>query len=65
MRLDTNKTKILLANMCYTTLELAENADITYQTVSRALRGDAVKPATAGKIARALGARVEEILKED
>ena len=65
-----NKEKLVLAmaRACMNPQDLAKAAHMPPQTVNGFIRGRSVRPATAGKIAKALGVDVAEILeieKED
>lgn len=63
MRLDENKIKLLMAEKCLSANEVAEQANLTRQTISAVLGGKSCYPATAGKIARALNVEVIEIVE--
>ena len=65
-----NKEKLVLAmaRACMNPQDLAKAAQMPPQTVNGFIRGRSVRPATAGKIAKALGVDVAEIVeieKED
>lgn len=59
------KLELLMANWCMNPYDLCEKAKMSYQTYTRIRAGEKVKFATVGKIARALGVKVEQIIKED
>lgn len=62
-RLDRNAVETALARKCMTTMDLAWASGLSYQAIIRALKPDAaVYPATIGKLARALGVDVTEII---
>lgn len=60
-----NKTKLELtmAELLINPKELAEKAQISYPAFKRAWEGQSVKIATIGKIARALGVPVQDIIE--
>ena len=61
--LDTDKIYLLMANACMEKKELAEKAGIGKTTLDLLTAGKTrSKPITAGKIARALGVKVEDII---
>lgn len=61
MKLSTERLRIAMARakMSYTALSKSVSAS----SVNRALKGENIKPITAGKIASALGVDVEELLE--
>jgi len=65
----TNKEKVQLAmaRACLTLSDIAVKADMPVQTVKNVVNGNrSVKPATLGKVAKALRVDVAELLdKED
>ena len=66
MKADRNKLELAMARACLLPSELAERAGMPRPTVSGVismLDGMNVRPATLGKIARALGVDVEELLE--
>ena len=65
MRIDRYKLLVEMAKKDLTTFNLAELAGVSRGTVSSIRSGKACSIQTAGKIARALGVDVTEILKED
>ena len=66
MKADKQKTKIAMARACMSNGEISEAAGLPKQTVKNVLYGRSVKPCTLGKVARALGVDVAEIIaKED
>jgi len=64
MKLDKNKLLIAMAEECLNAYEVSEKAGIKYPTLSKILRGGSCKPATVGKIAKALNVAVVDLLKE-
>ncbi len=65
MKLDKQKIMLAMANACMDQLEMCDKAEITYMTLQRIFKGYGCKPSTAGKIAHALGVRVEDIIKDE
>lgn len=65
MKADTNKLRLAMARACMNPQDLAKAAEMPPQTVNGVLRGRSVRPATLGRIAKALGVDVREIIKED
>lgn len=65
MKADTSKLRLAMARACMNPQDLAKAAEMPPQTVNGVLRGRSVRPATLGRIARALGVDVIEIMKEE
>lgn len=65
MTANINKLRLAMARACMNPQDLAKAAEMPPQTVNGVLRGRSVRPATLGRIARALGVDVIEILKEE
>lgn len=65
MKLDKNKYQIALARACMTTGEVIKITGMPAPSVHGALYGKSVRPATLGKIARALGVDVTEIMETE
>lgn len=63
MKIDNNKFEIQMANSCMSYDDLAKKSNVSSFTISRMQNGIDVKPATVGKIAKALGVRVEELIE--
>ncbi len=64
MKLDRLAVAVSMARSCMTAKTIAETAKMPVPTVYNALYGRSVRPVTAGKIARALGVEVTDILEE-
>lgn len=62
MKIDTNKIMLERANQGLTIGELAERSGLDRRTVSRIEKNgnDGIKLATVGKVANALGKRIED-----
>lgn len=65
MKLQASKMQIAMANKLFNNEALADEAGITPQTVMNAMNGKAIAVVTAGKIAKALGVDVAEIVKKE
>ncbi|MDE6251780.1 MAG: helix-turn-helix transcriptional regulator [Lachnospiraceae bacterium] len=64
MRINKNKMQIALAKACMNPYDLCEKAEFSYQTYRRLMSNGKCKPATLGKIAKALNVDVTEIVEE-
>lgn len=64
MKANKKKLELALAKACMNPYDLCKVVDIQYQTYQRITTGKNAKPATIGKIARALGVPVEQILED-
>jgi DNA-binding Xre family transcriptional regulator len=61
--LNVKKINLYLANSMMSVKDLAEKSDVSLKTLWGIFKkGKSVRPYTAGKIARALGCSVEELL---
>lgn len=63
MNIDAMKVKLLLADKAMTQSSLAAACGTKRQNMSMILSRERCSPVTAGKIARALGVNVRDILK--
>lgn len=63
MIINAMKIEATLAERGMTKKELAESSGISKQSISTVIRRGSCEPKTAGKIARALGVSVEDILE--
>lgn len=63
MKANRKKIDIILAKSCMTIKELQKKSDMPMPTLKNAYAGKNVKPATAGKLANALGVDVTEIIE--
>lgn len=63
MRVNKNKLALAMARQCMTTADVIEKAEMPKSTFIKVLAGKEVFPATAGKVARALGVDVTEIIE--
>lgn len=65
MKADIKRLKIYMANACMNTEDLRKKAQMPRPTVNNVISGRSVRPATIGRIAKALGVDVKEILSEE
>jgi len=65
MKANINKLRLAMARACMNPQDLAKAAEMPPQTVNGVLRGRGVRPATLGRIAKALGVDPAEIVKEE
>lgn len=64
MMLDHKKLSLAMARSCLTTAELAAVAQMPRATLDNAIAGRSIRPATLGRIAKALGVDPAELLRE-
>ena len=64
MKLDSKKVQLAWARSEMTTTQLASKYGCTQQSMTALLNRTKVNPVTAGKLARALGVDVTEILED-
>lgn len=62
MKINNSKLQIALATACMNPYDLCKAVNIQYQTYRRISAGYKCKPATAGKIAKALNVPVEQLV---
>lgn len=65
MKIDNRKLDLLLARQCMSRRDLRDRNGASPQTLQRIGKGEDVKPKTAGRIARALGVDVTEIIEQE
>ena len=65
MKLDKEKLLLALAEACMNPYDLCAQTGIQYQTYRRIIGGQRCKTATAGKIAKALGISVKDIILQE
>lgn len=65
MKANIIKLRLAMARACMNPQDLAKAAEMPPQTVNGVLRGRGVRPATLGRIAKALGVDPAEIVKEE
>ena len=64
MRAEKRHLALEMARQCMNPQDLAKAAGLPPQTVNGVLRGRNVRPATLGKVARALGCDPADIIEE-
>ena len=62
MKISKIKLEIALANECMNPYELCKKANIQQQTYRRIASNGECKPATVGKVAKALNVKVEDLV---
>lgn len=65
MKADRNKLELALARACMMSYQLAEKAGIGRTTMSNIMAGWSVNPATLGRVSRALGVDVTDIMQQE
>jgi predicted transcriptional regulator len=65
MKANREKLCLAMARACMNPQDIAKTAEMPLQTVNGALRERSVRPATLGRIAKALCVDVTEIVKEE
>ena len=63
MKANRKKLELAMARACMSTGDLVKKSAMPRQTVNNVIRGRDVRPATIGKIARALDVDVADILE--
>lgn len=64
MKVDRKKLELAMARACMNPQDLAKAAEVPPQTVNGVIRGRSVRPATLGRIAKALGVDPAELIQE-
>lgn len=65
MKVNGVKLRLAMARKCMNTADLSEKAEMPIQTINGVLRGRSIRPATLGRIAKALSVDPGELLKEE
>ena len=65
MKIDKEKFSIAMARACLTATDIQQIADMPRGTYIKAIAGYNIKPATAGRIAKALNVDVTEIIENE
>lgn len=65
MKVDRNKLKIAMAKACMNSGDVQKASGLKRPTLNNVITGRGVTPATLGKVAKALGVEVEEILEKE
>lgn len=64
MIISKKKLELAMANACMNSYDLCKTANIQYQTYKRITSGKNAKPATVGKIAKALETIAENLIED-
>lgn len=64
MKVNKKKLELAMAKACLDSRDLALKAELPRPTLNNAITGRNLRPATIGKIARALNVSVESILED-
>lgn len=64
MKVDRRKLELAMARACMESRNLPSAAGLPRPTVQNAIVGKSVRPATLGRIAKALGVDPEELIQE-
>lgn len=65
MKINRQKLYIAMARACMDSADIPATAQLPRATVQNAITGRSIRPATLGKIARALGVDPEEIIDKE
>lgn len=65
MKTNRKKLEIAMARACMNTEDLQKAAEMPRPSLNNVISGKSARPATIGRIARALGVDVTEIIEED
>lgn len=65
MKANRYKLEIAMANRCLNTADLVNLTKMPRPTVNNVITGRSVRPATIGKIARALEISVEDLIEKE
>ncbi|MDY5411143.1 MAG: hypothetical protein SPG86_06130 [Gemmiger sp.] len=64
MKIDKRKLDVALARKCWNQRDIWKSGEVSSQTMLNVSKGKEILPETAGKIARALGVDVTELLAD-
>ena len=65
MKANRRKLEIAMAKACMNSGDLQKASGLKRPTLNNVITGRGITPATLGKVAKALGVEVEEILEEE
>ena len=65
MKTNRKKLEIAMARACMNTEDLQKAAEMPRPSLNNVISGKSARPATIGRIARALGVDVTDIIDED
>ncbi len=63
MKASTEKIRIEMAKKCMTTIDVCKKVNLSKTTFNNVLSGQSVRPVSLGKVAKALGVDVCEIME--
>lgn len=64
MKADRRKLEIAMANACMNTNDIQKVSDLPRPTLNNVISGRNVRPGTIGRVAKALGVDVTEIIEQ-
>jgi DNA-binding Xre family transcriptional regulator len=65
MKIDEKKLNLAMAENCFSTEQLSQIAGVSSVTITRIKNGSQkARPATIGKLAKALNVKVEELIED-
>ena len=65
MKVNNKKLSLAMARACMNIDDVVKTAEMPRPTVNNAIQGRNIRPATVGRIAKALGVDVTEIIEEE
>lgn len=65
MKISSEKVEMILADRCMLYTDLAKKSNLSPFTITRMRTGAEVNPSTVGKIAKALGVTVQELIETE
>lgn len=65
MKTNRKKLEIAMARACMNTEDLQKTAEMPRPSLNNVISGKSARPATIGRIARALGVDVTEIIEDE
>ena len=64
MKAIRQKLELAMAEACITPAELSQKAEMPRPTLNNVINGRSVRPATLGRVAKALGVPVTELIEQ-
>lgn len=65
LKINSKKVEMMLADRCMLYSDLAKKSNLSSFTITRMRTGAEVNPSTVGKIAKALGVTVQELIETE
>jgi len=65
MKINRNKLELAMARACMDTSDILRATGMPRPTLNNVVVGRSVRPATIGKVAKALGVDVEELIEKE